>query len=667
MTKPATPFSLDASPRTELASGYGLPQAQKARRFNTPSEACDALLERISEGALLLRQEGKILWANERTAQLVAKPLSQITEAPWGQLFTPEDQPRLDKLLKHPDATDQREEFTFQAPDGVRRTVTVSLSQLDHDQGRLLAAILSDVTGKKAAENALRRAGELQALMDALPALILIERDSECRQIESTRSARELLSANLRENTASPSDQPALRFMREGCELPPESTPMRIAARGQPVQNCEFDLAAPDGRTLTFLGHAAPLPTPLGGTNGAAGVFIDITERKRAESDRLLMNRLESTAALAGGIAHDFNNLLNAILLNLDLISLDAGTGKDVRPYANAARAGAIAAHALTRQLVAFARAGAPSRKPVLLNHIIEAAAAVALSGSNVLAQIETQPGLHWIDADESLIGQVLRNLLFNAREAMPNGGVVTLRARNTLLSRESAPGLPTGPYVRVEVADQGSGIPAESLPKIFDPYYSTKPRGSDKGMGLGLTICHTIIKQHGGAIEADSQQGAGAVFTIHLPACPEPPDQSPAPAKAQPTNKNPKKILVMDDEDCMRLAIQCVLRARGFQVVTARDGHETLALFTAAKEQNSPFDLVMLDLTIRGGMGGRETLTALLQIEPKLKSIVMSGYPDDPVLAHPHRYGFTAGMEKSFNAEELTAAVNRVLATKTD
>ena len=248
-------------------------------------------------------------------------------------------------------------------------------------------------------------------------------------------------------------------------------------------------------------------------------VLEDITERKRAEEDRLILNKLESTEILAGGIAHDFNNLLTIILLDLELAQALATPGEELAHFLNQAKEAASMANGLTQQLVTFAEGGAPIRKPTRLSGVIQDSVCLAVSGSGVRCDFALAEDLWPAEVDAGQIGQVIRNLVLNAREAKPTGGVICVRAENVVLGPQEHPSLPPGDYVRVSVTDWGGGIPKEVLPKIFDPYFSTKPRASQKGMGLGLAICHQVIQKHGGAIGVKSEPGAGTTFCLHLPA----------------------------------------------------------------------------------------------------------------------------------------------------
>ena len=245
----------------------------------------------------------------------------------------------------------------------------------------------------------------------------------------------------------------------------------------------------------------------------------DITERKRAEEDRLTLNRLESTGVLAGGIAHDFNNLLTVILLNLELAQTLIPTRGKLAAILEQAKQAALESGSLTRQLLNFAQGGEPVREPTHLASVIQESLRLSLSGSQLRCDFSLTEDLWLAEVDAGQIGQVVLNLMLNARRAMPEGGAISVRAENVVLGPQESPSLPPGDYVRVSITDRGSGISKELLPKIFDPYFSTKERGTQKGMGLGLTICHSIIQRHGGAIAVESELGVGTTFGILLPA----------------------------------------------------------------------------------------------------------------------------------------------------
>ena len=389
-------------------------------------------------------------------------------------------------------------------------------------------------------------------------------------------------------------------------------------------------------------------------------VLEDITGRKRAEADRLILSKLESTAILAGGIAHDYNNLLTIILLSLEHGRTLVPAGEELAHHLERAEKATLLAHGLTQQLITFASGGTPIRKVTALSEIIRDSALLALSGSRVRCDFALADDLWPAEVDAVQIGQVVRNIVQNAQEAMPEGGVVSIRAENIVLGPQEEPALPPGDYVRVSIADRGGGIAKEVLPRVFDPYFSTKERATQKGMGLGLTICHAVIKEHGGSIAVESEVGGGTTFDIHIPALRKLSTEEKAPLPAIPARHG--RILVMDDEGSVRKALGATLRRMGHEVELVEDGQRVVEVYTTAKEMGHPFDAVILNLTVRAGMGGEETIQELLQADPTVKAIVMSGYANDPVLLEHERHGFKGALAKPFKSAKLQEMLARVM-----
>jgi signal transduction histidine kinase/ActR/RegA family two-component response regulator len=376
----------------------------------------------------------------------------------------------------------------------------------------------------------------------------------------------------------------------------------------------------------------------------------DITARKRAESDRLILDKLESTGILAAGIAHDFNNLLTVILLNLELAQKHKPLDENLARYLGEAKETCLLASSLTAQLLTFAKGGAPIRKAMLLSGVIKESVRSALSGSKVGCETSLAEDLWMAEVDAGQIGQVIRGMVLNACEAMPQGGLVFVRAENVVLNAQQEPSLPVGEYVRVSIEDQGTGIAKDVLPKIFDPYFSTKHRGDQKGMGL--TICHAVVQKHGGAIAVKSEVGRGTTFDIYLPAARKLRGGEKAPMPPSETRHG--RVLVMDDEEGVRKVLGQTLEGMGHSAEMAEDGLKAIEIYKKAKSLGRHFDVVLLDLTIREGMGGQEAIQALLKIDPAVKAIAMSGYIESPVILEPGRHGFKAALEKPFDAGKL-------------
>ena len=403
------------------------------------------------------------------------------------------------------------------------------------------------------------------------------------------------------------------------------------------------------GQACTFEGRPARI-----------AAVRDLTAAKRAAADQLVLSKLESTGLLAGGIAHDFNNLLAIQVLNLDLALAGQRLTPEVTELIQGAKNAAFAARNLTQQLITFAKGSAPVRAPTALQGLLARAVPLALGGANVRAEIVADEGLWPAAVDAGQIERVVANLVTNAREAMPAGGLVTLRLGNFTADEGFVPGLAPGRYVHLRVADRGYGIPPAAIAKIFDPYFSAKERGVQKGMGLGLTICHSIVQQHRGAITVESRPGDGATFHVYLPASQEP--VAVATAAPPPAPVSPGRILVMDDEEIIRETVSRALKLAGYSVTTAGDGEEAVRLFSAARTGGEPFAAVLLDLTVHAGLGGVGALRALRALDPDIKAAVMSGHAADSALGDYLAHGFQAALAKPFDLAQLRSTIARLL-----
>ncbi len=378
------------------------------------------------------------------------------------------------------------------------------------------------------------------------------------------------------------------------------------------------------------------------------------TKRQRMEQEQARSERLEALGILAGGIAHDFNNLLTVMMGNLSAIEQRADFDRMAQSCVNDALLATERARGLTRQLLTFAKGGAPVRKAAAIAEVIRENVEFSLRGSNLHCEFDLPDDLWFVEIDGSQISQVLNNLLINARQAMPGGGVVNLRARNL----EHGPAfLEPGRYVAVEIEDHGTGIAPDQLGRVFDPYYSTKEQGS----GLGLAIAFSIIEKHLGRLVVDSVLGVGSVFRFYLPACTSGPE-TPIPQRAPATVRCHGRILVMDDDIAVRDVVAMSLSRMGYDVDGATCGDDAIAQYRDALGRAEPYDVVVLDLTIRGGMGGLEAVRELRTIDPDVRAIAASGYSEDMVMADAVSFGFCGQIAKPFRPLELAEVVDRVM-----
>ncbi|HBG06810.1 MAG: hypothetical protein A2075_19370 [Geobacteraceae bacterium GWC2_58_44] len=380
-------------------------------------------------------------------------------------------------------------------------------------------------------------------------------------------------------------------------------------------------------------------------------IFTDITERELQQSELLKAQKLESLGVLAGGIAHDFNNVLTGIMGNISIAQMYLEPPhKACLPLEQAEKASKRAAE-LAYQLMTFAKGGKPIKAAVSVSHLLQEAVSLVLRGANVKAQLSIPESIHAIEADEGQISQTFHNIIINAVQAMPQGGTLKVRAENLTLCARSVLPLPAGQYVKISFKDQGGGIPPEAQAKIFDPYFTTKPDGT----GLGLASVHSIVSKHGGHVEVSSVLGQGTVFDFYLPSTGQ--AWSGAKGDLPPLCSGGEAggtILIMDDEEMIRSLVTEMLSNFGYQVVASSHGAEAVEQYRAAREAGTPFDAVILDLTIPGGMGGREAAQQILTLDPAARVIVSSGYCNDPVMADYRSYGLSGAVMKPYRVAEL-------------
>jgi PAS domain S-box-containing protein len=391
------------------------------------------------------------------------------------------------------------------------------------------------------------------------------------------------------------------------------------------------------------------------GSPATLNFLSNITEKRLLEQELLKAQKLESIGILAGGIAHDFNNILASIMGNISLAKLDVDHTDTIYNFLENAEKASRRATGLTQQLLTFSRGGAPVKKVTSISDVIIDCSTFVLSGSRVRCDFNLPTGLWPVEIDVNQISQVIQNIIINADQAMPDGGIIHISAENITVGADYGLPLTSGRYVKIAIQDWGSGIPEVYLDKIFDPYFTSKQDGT----GLGLATAYSIIRRHDGHIAVKSQVGVGTTFTVYLPS-----------SKAEATEtvedrRDPVpgrgKVLAMDDEDMIRDLIRHMLHRMGYEAAVARDGEEAVHLYRRALEQGEPYDVVILDLTIPGAMGGKETLDKLLEIDPDVKAIVSSGYSNDPIMSDYKNYGFSGVVAKPYNTQNLSQALNAV------
>ncbi|GAB4338431.1 MAG: hypothetical protein Kow0089_10390 [Desulfobulbaceae bacterium] len=421
----------------------------------------------------------------------------------------------------------------------------------------------------------------------------------------------------------------------------------------------ETVLLSRDGSSYDISDSCAAIRDMESRVIGAVLVFRDDTERRRMQEEVLKSEKLKSVGVLAGGIAHDFNNILAAILGNISLVKLriDPQDDPDSHKLLEGAEKASLRARNLTQQLLTFSKGGEPIKKMESIGEIIKDSADFILSGGKVHCDYVIPDGLWPVNIDAGQMSQVVQNVIINSVHAMPGGGKITVTCENFINEEGSGLPLPASEFVRVSFRDEGPGIPKELLDKVFDPYFTTKEEGS----GLGLALTHSIISKHQGYIELKSGSW-GTDFIIYLPAYPGGEVESHRKKGKAALLPGRARILIMDDEEMVRDIARALLEHLGFEVHTAAEGREAVDLYVSMRESGTPFDAVIMDLTIPGGMGGKEAIRRLREIDPAVKGIVSSGYSNDPVMADYEAHGFSGMVHKPFEIDELLETLREVI-----
>ena len=522
-------------------------------------------------------------------------------------------------------------------------------------------AVIQDVTRQKRTEEAIRQSEQLvRSIIDSVDeGFILLDREfhiqlansSFCRMfgvLESEVIGRHCYKLAHRNSTPCQ-------------EVGVECAIKRVFQTGQPctaMHTCQDE----NGTTRYIESRGFPLVNADGVVASAIEVIHDVTDRYRLEAEQLKAQKMEAIGTLAGGIAHDFNNLLQGVFGYLSLAKMGIDNKEDALQAMEQAEKALSLSKQLAMQLLTFAKGGKPIKQPLMLQGVIADSAKFALSGSRCEAHIHLDDGLWLVEADEGQIGQVIQNIVLNADQAMPSGGRIEIAAHNLVLPDPGLPlDLPAGHYVTMVIKDNGPGISAQHLAQIFDPYFTTKEVGS----GLGLATSYSIVKNHEGLLTVTSELGKGSCFSIYLPAL-QPASELRRPEPLAVKGESARgRILVMDDDQGVRDVAGQMLRAFGHEVAFAEHGEEAIAKYREAKGRGLPFDVVILDLTIRGGMGGYDTLRQLLTIDPEVKAVVSSGYSNDTVLANFRMHGFRACLNKPYALRDLQETLLELLAER--
>lgn len=609
--------------------------------------------------------EGRYLIANQAFARILGydsaeKLLRETTDITTQRYIDAHDRDNLKQLLNEHE-TVENFEYRVRCKDGTERWISSSVRLVRDDNGKIAyyEGVSIDINDRKLMENALRTSEEnlritLNSIGDAVIAC-----DIDHKVIRMNPVAEKLTGWTETQAKGQPLGQ-VFHIINVKTGQLAESPVEKVLKTENIVALANHTvLIARDGRESQIADSAAPIRDKSNNITGVVLVFRDVTEEYRIREELHKMQQLESIGTLAGGIAHDFNNILAGIFGNIALAKQRAEANHPSLKYLEQAEISANRAKNLTGQLLTFAKGGEPIKDHVSVEELIKEVANFDLSGSKVKLLYDYPDDLWPAEVDKAQMQQVISNLVINAIQAMPDGGHLHIQLKNSEISAHAVTELKAGKYVQVTVRDEGAGIAEKYLSRIFDPYFSTK----QTGRGLGLATVYSIINRHDGHIKVTSQTGVGTTFTLYLPAAQE----SQKVSTEELTNetigeRKALKVLLMDDEDIIRTLTTEMLIRLGGTTDTATNGEETLMLYRQALQGGTPYDLVIMDLTIPGGMGGKQAIKSLLEIDPEARAIVSSGYADDPVMALYHNYGFKGVVAKPYTLNELKFAIEKAM-----
>ena len=632
------------------------------RELKESEERLSVIFEASQAGIVLVAPDGTISFANRRLAEMFGVGIDGLLGTRYGAWLHPSDQREGEALaarILSGEISAVTVERHYLRQDGSDFWGYLSGRRLVNGDGSLRAVVgsIADVTELKSSQSALEREKERLAVTLRSIGDGVITVDTAGRVVLLNRVAENLCGYRQQEAAGLPLDQ-VFRVIDERTGIPKQNSIDRALGSGAVIEQSGHGvLVSRDGSERIIVAKTSPILDRDHEVPGAVLVFSDITERREIEEELFKARKLESLGILAGGIAHDFNNLLTAIMGNISLSRANLPDSHQSAAFLDRARKGAEQAKELTLQLLTFSKGGAPVKKLTSITQVLMDSAVFALRGSNVRCDFDIDPDLWCAEIDTGQMSQVISNLVINADQAMPEGGSIIIRAENVLPLEESD----VGRRIRVTFKDTGTGISEEDLSRIYDPYFSTKATGN----GLGLATVYAIVKNHDGEIRVFSRLDHGTTFAITLPAaegCAPHQPESEAQAGLE-TGLVGGKVLLMDDEDSIREMASAALCMFGYQPVVACDGEEMLALYRAALESGDCFDVVIMDLTVPGGMGGKEAVKKLLELDPQALAIASSGYSEDAVMANYQEYGFSGVVTKPYSLQDLDLAIQEIIA----
>jgi len=620
------------------------------------------IFETSQSGLLLISPDGRIEFANDRMTEMFGCSLPELIGSSYGEYIEAAEwlsESSVMQQLLRGDISCGQMERTYLRKDGSSFWGYIAGQRLERSDGSLKAVVASitDISSLKLAVDELRAEKERLAVTLSSIGDGVITTDTKGRVVLINRVAEELCGWKQGEAAGLPLEN-VFRIIGEANRLPQQNPVAEVLSSGKIVELANHTiLVSRSGAERAIADSAAPILNEKGAIIGVVLVFRDMTEKKHAEEEIFKARKLESIGVLAGGIAHDFNNFLTAILGNISLARMLSTSGERIHDILEKAESASHRARGLTQQLLTFAKGGAPIRKVVSIGQIITESVGFVLRGSNVRYECDIAADLLPVEVDAGQMSQVINNLVINADQAMPDGGLLMIRAFNEAIL---SPGSKSSAKYRIKITfeDQGVGIPPAHLSRVFDPYFSTKQQGS----GLGLATVYSIIRKHNGEITATSQLGTGTTFTITLPAANGEGLYEDEEKDAGESHKGCGRILIMDDEEIICDVLSNMLDVLGYDTETCRDGAEAFELYRHALANGRAFDAVIMDITIPGGIGGKDAIVMLRKIDPSVRAIVSSGYANDPIMARFRDYGFEAALTKPYNIQEIGRLLSQIL-----
>lgn len=618
-----------------------------------------SIFENAVEGIFQTTKDGRFLSANPALARIFGYDspddlMASITNI-GRQLYVSDEERKEHLRLINENGELKDFEARMQRKDGSTCWVSINTRLVKSDDGKDMhyEGFMMDISFRKQAEEALRENEDLfRSLFDYMhDVMIILDWDGSI--LFANRGAAKIIGHERSEELVGHN---MIEYLHPD-SLQKAADDLEAVKAGRMGFLSEYQLRSVTGRHIWVESIGGKIIFRRATANLVC--IRDITDRKRMEEELLRAHKLESLGVLAGGIAHDFNNLMAIVQGYIDLALMEIPPEHVSRQRLLTAMRSVEQTKDLTSRLITFSRGGGPHMAIFDIMEVIRDAVHRTVKGTNAKVKFDFEKNLWPVEADELQMKQCFYNLTTNAVEAMPEGGNLTIRVKNVLIPARGFPGLKEGSYLKITFADEGVGIPEVHLAKIFDPYFTTKKIAAQKGLGLGLSVCYSVMKNHNGHIKVKSQLGKGTSFILYLTARP---DLAKEKIIEKKSLTGTARVLVMDDEPHIREIERAYLARMGHEVTDVKDGQDAIDTYSKALQSGTPFDLVVLDLTVHQGMGGQMAMERLLKIDPSIKAVIVSGYVDDPVIENYSGYGFKGALKKPFKRKEIESLVEKVL-----